>query len=401
MYDLIVIGGGPAGTICAREAALSGLSVMIIEKEKLPRNKLCGGALSPRVSELLDFDISSVVQREMKNAVIYAPSGRKIVVTKTDSKGNLIKRSDFDHLLVQKAKEAGVQVLESTRVLSIEQVRTGVRILTHGDSYKTHILVGADGVNSLCARQLGIRRTWPSNRVALCIAADIPLPPEEIDRIMSIEGKPGQVAIEMYLWAMDYGYGWCFPKHDEISLGIGYKMKHGVVDLRSAWKQFVDRFEKEKGIKLDTSGQSAHRVPLGKMGKRITSRRTMLVGDAAGLVSPITGEGIFYALQSGIIAGRVASEAVKKKDPLLVRIYEHRLKKALKTEFSAANFVSNLVFRSEKNVELVCELAEKDPILRDQIVDLGIGARPISKIRMEITKRMLRHHPVKGLRLFR
>ncbi|MHA2424750.1 MAG: geranylgeranyl reductase family protein [Candidatus Thorarchaeota archaeon] len=401
MHDLIVVGGGPSGATCAREAALQGLNVLIIEKSSLPRDKLCGGALSPRVSEILDFDISPVVERDMHCAIVYSPSGRKIDIVREDARGHLVKRKDFDYFLVQKAKEAGAHVIDDTKVISVEQIRSGIRVLTHGDSFKSHLLVGADGVNSTIARQVDIRKGWPPDRVALCIAADIPVSPSEIDRILTIEGERGRPAIEMYPWAIENGYGWCFPKSDEISLGVGYKMKKQVLDIRSAWKDFVKRFEREKDIQLEITNRRAYRVPLGKLKKRISTRRTMLVGDAAGLVSPITGEGMYYAIRSGMIAGQVAAEAVKEKNPLHVRIYEKRLKKEMKTEFGAANFVSNIAYKSEKKIEMVCELAENDEIMQDLMIDLALGARSISRIRLDITKRMIRHYPLKALRLLR
>ena len=154
-------------------------------------------------------------------------------------------------------------------------------------------------------------------------------------------------------------------------------------------------------MKLDLSRRSAHRVPLGKLDKRLTSRRTMLVGDAAGLVSPITGEGIYYAIRSGMIAGQIASEAVRDKNPLHVREYDRRLKKEMKTEFSAANFVSNMLYKSKDKVEIICELAENDSTLQDYMLDLALGTRSINRIRLDITKRMLLHYPLKSLRLLR
>ncbi len=401
VHDLIVVGAGPAGAMCARRAALRGLDVLLLEKFELPRDKLCGGALSPRVKTLVDFDISPVVERDVHCAVIHAPSGRRIDIIREDARGYLVKRSAFDYFLVEKAQEVGVDVIDGTKVLSVEQLKTGIRVLTHGDSFKAQLLVGADGVNSIVARKVDIRKRWTPDRVALCIGADIPITPSEINRILSIDKPSGRVALEMYPWAIDYGYAWCFPKSDEISLGLGYKMGNKVLDLRTAWTNFVERFEKEKDIKLKIANRRAYRVPLGKLNQRITSRRTMLVGDAAGLVSPITGEGMYYAMRSGILAGQIASETVKDKQPLHVRVYEHWLKQEMKTEFNAANFISSTVYKSRKKIELVCDLAENDPIMQDYMIDLSLGTRSISDIRMDITKRMLKHYPLKALRLLR
>ncbi len=401
MYDLVVVGSGPAGAMCAREAAVRGLHVILIEKERIPRNKLCGGALSPRIMDTVDFDISKAVQHEVHCAVIHAPPSQRIEIIREDVRAFTVKRDEFDALLVDEARKEGVEVVDDIKVLSVEQLKTGIRVLSHGDSFKGHLLVGADGVNSIVARSTGIRRKWGSDRIALCIAADIPFSPSEVQQLFSIDADSNRLALEIYLWAVEYGYGWCFPRQDEISLGIGYKMKHGVRNLRAAWKAFVHRFEKEKGVEIDTSGQKAHRIPLARLDSRLVARRTMLVGDAAGLVSPITGEGIYYAIRSGIIAGQVAYESVRDKNPLRIKEYERRLGQALGTEFSAANFVSNRIYKSSRNVNLICEMAENDSTLQDYIVDLALGIRSINRIRFDIAKHMLRHYPRKALKLLR
>lgn len=401
MYDLIVVGGGPAGSMCARKAASQGLDVLLLEKERVPRKKLCGGALSARVTEVLDFTIQSVVQHEIHCALVHAPSGRKVTIVRDDTKGYLIKRSEFDSLLLDRARSAGVEIIDGADVLAVEQLKKGIRVLTSGDSYRGRMLVGADGVNSTVGRAVGLRERWPDDRVALCIAADIALPAAEIQRVMSSESTGGHLAIELYPWIMEHGYSWCFPKRNEISLGIGYTLKYGVQNIRDAWKKFVERFEREKDIVLDIDRVRAHRVSLAKFDGRLATRRTMLVGDAAGLASPVTGEGIYYAIKSGLIAGQVASEVVRNKDYRLIRAYENRLKGELKTEFSAANFVSSAVYKSYRNVNLICELAEHDPIMQDLIVDFALGTRSISKVRLGITKRMIMRYPLKALKLLR
>jgi geranylgeranyl reductase family protein len=401
VYDLIVVGGGPSGSMCAREAAAQGLDVLLLEKETLPRNKLCGGALSARVTEVLDFEIRSVVQHEIHCAVVHAPSGRKVTIMRDDTRGYLIKRSEFDSLLLDKARSAGAEVADGAKVIAVDQLKKGVRVLTPGDSYGGRLLVGADGVNSTIGRSVGLVEGWPADRVALCIALDVPLPADEIQRIMTPEDSSSHVAIEIYPWIMPHGYAWCFPKQDEISLGIGYTLKYGVLNIRDAWKEFVETFEREKRVDLGINRIQAHRVPLAKFDRQLTTRRTMLVGDAAGLASPVTGEGIYYAIRSGIIAGQVASEVVSNRDYRILRDYEERVKREFKTEFSAANCVSNVVYKSYRNVELICELAEQDPIMQDLMIDLALGTRSISKIRLDITKRMITRYPLKALKLLR
>ncbi len=401
MYDLIVIGGGPAGSMCARKAASQGLDVLLLERECVPRKKLCGGALSARVTEVLDFQIQPVVQHEIHCALVHAPLGRKLTIVRDDTKGYLIKRNEFDSLLLDRARSAGVEIIDGANVFAVDQLKKGIRVLTSGDSYKGRMLVGADGVNSTIGRAVGLRERWPGNRVALCIAADIALPAAEIQRVLSSEGTGGHLAIEIYPWIMEHGYGWCFPKRNEISLGIGYTLKYGVQNIRDAWKKFVERFEREKDIVLDIDRVRAHRVSLAKFDGPLTTRRIMLVGDAAGLASPVTGEGIYYAIKSGIIAGQVASEVVRNKDYRLIRGYEKRLKRELKTEFSATNFVSSVVYKSYRNVELICELAEHDPILQDLMIDFALGTRSVSKVRLGITKRMVMRYPLKTLKLLR
>ncbi|MFW9809868.1 MAG: NAD(P)/FAD-dependent oxidoreductase, partial [Candidatus Thorarchaeota archaeon] len=146
MYDLTVIGGGPAGATCARIAANAGLDVVLLEKAIHPRSKPCGGAIGPYALRILDLDISSVIDRTFHAAIVHTPAGKNVVLTSQELTGHLVKRDRFDAYLLQKAKDAGVEVIEGKEVVGIEQLRKGIRALAVGDSYKSHFLVGADGV---------------------------------------------------------------------------------------------------------------------------------------------------------------------------------------------------------------------------------------------------------------
>ena len=398
MHDLIVVGGGPAGAACARRAAQHGLRVLLLEKETYPRPKLCGGAINPRVHDLVDFDLEPVLERSFHAASIFAPSGLRVDCIRQDISGHTVKRSGFDYYLIKKAEEAGVEVLEDSPVVGIEHVKSGIRVLVHGDSYKGHLLVGADGVNGVVSKECEIRSKWANEKIGLCIAANVPMNPEELVQIMSIPDNDAVIPIELYFGILNWGYAWCFPKRDEVSIGVGCRLDKAI-NLREAWKIFIKRIEETKGMHLNTSSKSAFRVPLGGPEPRLVARRTMLVGDAAGLVSPITGEGIYHAMASGILAADVAQETVEQKKPSHVWEYEHRIQKSIAAELETAKSIARILYKSKKNVELACKIAASDSIMRDLMIDFVIGL-PRSKNPLRVmAKRLLRHHPIDAIRL--
>ncbi|MFX1560181.1 MAG: NAD(P)/FAD-dependent oxidoreductase, partial [Promethearchaeota archaeon] len=320
MHDLTVVGGGPAGATCARIAAEAGLDVVLIEKAQHPREKPCGGALGPQAIQSLDFDISSVIERTFNAAVIHTPSGRVVTLTSKELVGHIVTRVKFDAYLLQKAKEAGVEIVQGVEVVGLEQLRSGLRALVVGDSYKSHLLVGADGVNGIIAKELGIREKWTPKQVGVCMKAEVPMSSADVESIMATHAVDRSPAIELYFGLVSWGYGWCFPKKEGFNIGIGCRADK-LNNLQRIWEEFVALLEREKGTELDVSSSVSYRVPLGGMLKRCIARRSMLIGDAAGLVSPLTGEGISYAIQSGKLAAKVASETVSMKNPLHVQEY--------------------------------------------------------------------------------
>jgi len=397
VHDLVIVGGGPAGATCGRRAAQNGLDVLLIEKEVHPRQKLCGGALTQRVTDLIDFSIEHTVQTDFCGGRIYSQAGEYLEATLENYTGHLVDRTDFDHCLLQEARKAGAQVIENTEAVAVEQTKSGIRVLVRGDSFKAHLLVGADGVNGVVARETGIRNKWSSDSVALCIAADIPMEHDEIVRTMSMNDTES-LGIDLHFGIVDIGYGWCFPKREKVNVGIGCRMDKAA-NLRDHWSSFLRRLEKLKGFSLKVSERSAFRVPLGGKFKGHVARRTMLVGDAAGFVSPVTGEGIFYAMLSGLLAADVATEAAEMKMPYHLVTYEKRLKERVVPELSIAASMSNLLFKSRESVELVFRITKEDPLMRQYILDFLGGVRSYSQIRRDMTRRMLSRHPLKTLKL--
>lgn len=396
VYDLTVIGGGPAGATCARIAANAGLDVVLLEKAIHPRMKPCGGAIGPYALRILDVDISSVIERTFHAAIIHTPAGRKVILTSQELTGYLVKRDRFDAYLLHKAKEAGVEIIEGTEVIGIDQLRRGIRALAVGDSYKSHFLVGADGVNGITAKELGIRTKWHPENVALCYEADVRMNQDDV--MSSMVTHNSEPVIELYFGLVPWGYAWCFPKREGYSIGIGCRLdKSGQLEL--AWKKHVERLERDKGVDLDLSKRTSFRVPLGGKVDRCIGRRSMLVGDAAGLVSPLTGEGISFALQSGALAANVTINAVDAKSPLKVVEYDKQVKAGISRELADLRLLSGILNKSKRHIELLCQIADEDPIMRNYLTNIVARIKPFSELKATLGKRLLTKHPLKAVKL--
>jgi len=398
LYDLTVVGGGPAGATCARRAAEAGLDVVLLEKAQHPREKPCGGALGPQTIQNLELDISSVIEQTFNAAVVHTPSGHVVTLSSKELIGHIVTRSKFDGYLLQEAEEAGVEVVQGVEVVGLEQLRSGIRTLVVGDSYKSHLLVGADGVNGILAKELGIRSKWAPEQVGVCIVAEAPMSSIDFESAMTTHGVERSPAIEFYFGLVSWGYGWCFPKKEGFNIGIGCRVDKSE-NLQNAWEKLVALLEREKGIELDVSNKVSYRVPLGDRLKRCIARRSMLIGDAAGLVSPLTGEGISYAIQSGDLAAKVASEVVDMKKPLHVVEYEKQLKKTIGRELADTRWISGILHRSYRNTDLLFQIAAEDSVMQEYLTNLVSRVTPFSEVRTKIVKRMLSKHPVKSIKL--
>jgi len=377
---------------------LNGLDVVLVEKQYHPRPKPCGGALGPKAIDVLDFDYSHLIQREYHAAKIFRPSGKCSILTRDGLKGHLIRRDEFDSFLIDKAREAGAEIVQGDEIVAIEQLRKGVRALGIGDSYKAHLLVGADGVNGVSMKQLDIRHRWGVEDVAVCITAEVQVDPSEIERTMAMDAESTQFFLELYYGLVEWGYGWCFPKRESLNIGIGCRLDKAK-GLRDKWVQFLSKISIEKGIKIDAIEHSSARVPMCGTPCRLLGRRSMLIGDAAGLVSTVSGEGISFALESGILAAEVATEAVRDESPVHIAEYDRRLKSTLLEELKDLHTLAGIMYKSESNLEMLCDILDNDAIMREYLSDIFARITPYSKLKFKIIKRLLTKHPRKAIKL--
>jgi len=377
---------------------LNGLDVVLVEKYHHPRPKPCGGALGPRAIAALDFDISHLVVGKFHAAKIHRPSGKTSVLTRNDLEGYLIHRSEFDSFLIDKAKEAGVEVVFDNEIVAIEQLRNGVRALGVGDSYKAHLIVGADGVNGITSKQLDIRHQWSTENVAVCISAQVPLDSSEVERIMAQDSEQPQSFIDLYYGFAEWGYGWCFPSEKSLNIGLGCRLDKAK-GLRDKWKPFLSKVAQEKDLEIRVTEKTSARVPVGGAPGRIIGRRSMLIGDAAGLVSAISGEGISFAIESGNLAADVATEALQEESPVHIVEYDRRMKQQYLAELKDLRFLAGILYKSENNLESIFDIIDKDQTMCDYFTDVFTRITPYSELKFKIAKRLLAKHPLKAIKL--
>jgi geranylgeranyl reductase family protein len=397
-YDAIVVGGGPAGSSCARRAAQHGLDVLLLDKAQHPRRKACGGGFRAGLPDLLDFDIAPAIDRTACGSHVFSPSRTKVICTKDQVTGYTVKRRVLDTLLLEKAVESGAEVLTGQKVIEVSESSSDVAVFCDdGQTYRTSYLVGADGVNSRVARVSGIKKRWKDDEIGLCVEARVPMDDDDILRITHGPYDSDRICIQIYFGGLEHGYAWCFPKQGEVSLGMGCLMPFAG-DLRHAWTVFIQEFEERYDVKVDLSGETAMRVPLkGPIGNTVT-KRIMLVGDAAGFVSPATGEGICYAIETGQIAADTVHD-ISTGAADGTREYQRRWKKDIGKQLGVANFLANLLFNSQENMERIVQMAADDEVIRGYMTDLIGGLRPYSDLRMDIMKRVVTRHTLTGLKM--
>ena len=321
-YDVIVVGAGPAGAIAAYELAKRSLRVALLEKQKLPRYKTCAGAVAPHVAKLLDFPLDPVIERTVHKMRITVNGKRPFVREAERPFAHMVMRDRFDAYLVDVAARAGVVVYQGAPLTGLEATSDGYVVRSPELELATRYLVGADGANSVTRRLVGAPRF---RRVAVALEWEITAPPESLDEWRDT------VAID--LGSVKSGYGWVFPKETTFSLGV--------MVPRSLAKQLktycAATCELYRGAVGDAEPHIAlgHHLPIRLPDEPIVFGRTLLVGDAAGLIDAVVGEGIYYAIQSGQLAAEAIARAVAAGDAELAT-YQRRIDEVIQPELQAS-----------------------------------------------------------------
>jgi len=330
-YDAIIVGAGPSGATTAYLLAQSGLKVALVDKSEFPRNKLCGGGLTIRsikaFENIFACDLSDVLEFESRGIAFY---NKNTYLNKLEDYQSLkfIYRTDFDYHLVKKAQAVGADFIQKFNIADID-ASTNTITDKQGKQYRARFIVGADGIKSIVSRKV-FSQSFDKERYAIAMEA-------EIDR--DVFSRSVNLP-EIYYGSIKWGYGWVFPKKDCITVGIAGLYKHNK-DIKSVFLKFL---EDDLGLSSSSVEMKGYYLPFGQYNKNLAKGSVLLVGDAAGLVDPITGEGIAFAMESGQFAAESILEAEQANNPASAGAFYTRKIKKITRCIDHANYVKYLIY---------------------------------------------------------
>ena len=341
MYDVVIVGSGPAGAMAAIELARQGIRVCLIERASHPRYKSCGGGVLARAAQLLPVDLAPVVNHVCHAVELRFPVQNLCFCTQRSSPViYMTMRSELDCSLVAKAVQCGAVLLEDNPVRGVLIESDRIIVQTVREQVSGRFVIAADGADSIVARAGG----WPANHEGIpALECEVSVAPEILARFHNVAR-----------FDMDHprhGYSWVFPKKEHLSVGV-LSTRRGTTGLKDAFQLYLRQLDIEPTGPLELHGAL---IPVRPRHGALAKGRVLLVGDAAGLADPITAEGITNALLSGqlaaraLVAGELDSATVAER---YCRLLEENILGELKAASRLAQFfydhptLRNMLFRS-------------------------------------------------------
>jgi geranylgeranyl reductase family protein len=293
--DVLVVGAGPAGSATALRLARGGAHVVLAERARLPRDKPCGGGVTGRALRHAPCPIDAVVEDVVRCFEIRLRYGRRFERRSDAPVILMTQRRRLDAFLAEQAAAAGADLRDGARVEDLAIEADGVTASVGGRRVRAGVLVGADGANGTVARAAGL-----AGGIVRGVALEANVSWDALDRAR----YAGRAVIELAV--ARGGYGWVFAKESHANVGVGGWASEGP-RLRS----LLDALAREHGIAgKELQEVRGHRLPMRRPESRPQAGRVLLVGDAAGLVDPLSGDGIYEAF----VSAQLATDAILNGD---------------------------------------------------------------------------------------
>jgi geranylgeranyl reductase family protein len=373
MYDALIVGAGPSGSTAARYIASKGLNALVLEKNKLGREKACGGGITDKVID--EFAVPDVAfDRMIYGYFLCSPGNVTVTLEKPYRIGACTMRGKFDKVLCDIAMDRGAEFREESKVIEPlfkNKALIGIRCKELGEivEYKAKVTIIADGSSSEMTKKLGLYVGDP-HAIFYCYQHHMKLDNSKIDERIGNN-------IEMYFGSdiCPIGYAWIFPKDNVVSVGVGTPLnlvKEQTINLRRRLENFIRHHpiaqKKLKGAEKLIS--QAAMLPYGSLGNdenrivtKISGNGYLIVGDAAGFVSPATGEGIYYSMKSGKLAAETVVQSLKDNtSEKILGEYERKIRcSVIYRDMKNGWNIRRMFFESDKYDEEISDITRKDP----------------------------------------
>lgn len=326
IHDCIIVGAGPAGGTAAYHLAKNGRDVLILEKEKLPRYKPCGGGVSPEIGNWFDFDFSPVISVKIKSFQ-YTWRMKDPIEIELEKPIWMVMREQFDYFLIKKSLEQGANLQENTKVTGVSFTKNSWLITTNNGDYQSRYIIAADGSKGQTAKLIGFK-----DRKRLLGGAI------EAETKTFTDHK----SIANFEFGMiKNGYLWNFPKADGCSFGIGIFRGTAHEDIKAILASYASILK----IDMSTANQYGHPLYIwdGNQNLHSENEKALLTGESACLVDPLTAEGIRPSIYSGLKASEAINQAISG-DTNAIKNYTETIKKELGKDMKWAEILAWLLY---------------------------------------------------------
>jgi geranylgeranyl reductase family protein len=406
--DVIVVGGGPAGATAARFLARAGHPVTVLDRAAFPRNKPCGGGISTRALirfPYLNGTLSRIATHFVSRLYLEGPDGDSVVIRSGEPAALMIRRVEFDDLLLSLAVDEGARVIAGADIVRVEEHDHGVTLdARDGRRFSASIVVAADGVHSVVARRLGLNPGWPADAVALDMMEETPrtrlrdVDPSTLWVAYGCNPQGGSPVKGNNQQRAHEGYAYIFPKRDHVNVGVGYVLSHYRAAIDRAPYELQEEFVAWLRARGIVEGGSERRnftpfiIPVGGPLARPGRGRVLLAGDAGGFVNGFTAEGIYYAMVSGELAGRAVLESAGNL-ALMADTYRRACDHEIGSELRDSVLIQRFLFADRRRIAHAIAGAAASRPMTDLVLDLATGKRSYHDIR----RRWLLRSPASAL----